>query len=162
MSIKYLGESGTRTLINQLKSRLAEFYDKTETDTAIEVALSDEIAPLAETITTLNQNSETYCQALEVDEDGLVWLLNNGQRIEGPYGPFAGGGGGGGGSSVGGATMRVSNTTGWLSNTVVKDAECKVSMTWSSIEDDMPTGDGTVKVSVNGVLKSSRSITRLP
>ena len=158
MSIKYLGESGTRTLINQLKSRLAEFYDKTETDTAIEVALSDEIAPLAETITTLNQNSETYCQALEVDEDGLVWLLNNGQRIEGPYGPFAGGGGGGGGSSVGGATMRVSNTTGWLSNTVVKDAECKVSMTWSSIEDDMPTGDGTVKVSVNGVLKSSRNV----
>lgn len=159
MSIKYLGESGTRTLINQLKSRLAEFYDKTETDTAIELALADEIAPLAETITTLNQNSETYCQALEVDEDGLVWLLNNGQRIEGPYGPFAGGGGGsGGGSSAGGATMRATNTTGWLSNTVVKDAPCVVSMTWSSVEDDMPNGDGTVKITVNGVLKSSRNV----
>lgn len=66
-----------------------------------------------------------------------------------------GGGGGGGGDTVD-AVLTVINTTGWLSKTVSVGSSCILSFTWSSIEDGMVTGDGTIGVSVNGVTKLLR------
>lgn len=103
-------------------------------------------------ITALKVASSSHADALEVDDEGLVYLLNNGERIAGPYGPFAGGGKGTGGSTNN-ATLTVSNTTGWLSTTIADGDKCYLNFTWSSLEDNMATGDGSVKITVNGSQK---------
>ena len=73
--------------------------------------------------------------------------------------PLAGGGGGGGGGGdVIAAKLTVENTTGWLSKTVASGATVTTSFLWSSIEDDMPTGDGALRISVNDVVRSTRQI----
>lgn len=102
--------------------------------------------------------SMSYCQELEVDSEGLVYLINNGERIAGPYGPFAGSGGGSGGGGGNNATLTVSNTTGWMSTTIAAGAACIVSLTWSSTEDDVPTGSGSIRVTVNNAVKASTNV----
>ena len=72
----------------------------------------------------------------------------------------AGGGGGGGGGGTGYVTFRVFNRTGWLAKTITHGATCKVSISWSSIEDGMETGDGMVEISVNGSRKAARGISQ--
>lgn len=101
-----------------------------------------------------------FATELEVDEEGLVWLLNNGNRIAGPYGPFAGGGGGGGGGGTNNAILTLMNTSGWLSRTIAEGAACPISFTWSSTEDDIPTGNGILTVRVNGSIRINRSISQ--
>lgn len=90
-------------------------------------------------------------------ENGLLYMLADGTVVVGPLGPFAGGGGSGGGDTNH-AVITVTNTTGWLSKTIAASSSCVVSFVWSSIEDEMPTGDGTMRVTVNGVSKASRQI----
>lgn len=72
--------------------------------------------------------------------------------------PLSASGGGGGGGDVVSAILTVENTTGWLSETIPYGANCFVSFTWSSIEDDMPTGDGNIRITVNDVVKTSYQI----
>ena len=72
--------------------------------------------------------------------------------------PLSAGGGGGGGGAVIDAKLTVENTTGWLSKTVPSGATVQVSFLWSSIEDEMPTGDGALRITVNDVVKSTRQI----
>ena len=103
-------------------------------------------------IQALSRQAENYADALEVDPEGLVYLLHNGERIAGPYGPFAGGGGGGG-ASGNNAVLTVTNSSGFVSKTIAEGDDLNLTVTWSSIEDEMPTGNGTVKVSVNGITK---------
>ena len=93
------------------------------------------------------------------DDDGYLYLTSNGEIVAGPIGPFAGGGsGGGGGGSGNNAVISVANTTGWLSTTISETEQCNISFDWSSVEDDFPTGDGSVAVRVNGVVKEQRTI----
>ena len=113
------------------------------------------------TIRRLQLEAGNYFTELEVDNNGLVYGLNNGERIAGPYGPFAGNGGGGsGGGSSNNAQLTVTNETGWLSKTIAEGDTCVVTMSWSSIEDNMPTGDGTAKITVNGIVKAILNITQ--
>ena len=70
----------------------------------------------------------------------------------------AGGGGGGGGGDITSAVLTVTNTTGWLSKTIATGADCTVSFTWSSVENEMATGDGNIRISVNDVVKTSYQI----
>ena len=97
-----------------------------------------------------------YCQELEVDDQGLVYLLNNGERIAGPYGPFAGGGGGSG--SGNNAVLTMTNTTGWLATTIASGSACALKVSWSSLENEIPTGDGTLTVKVNNVNKTTKNV----
>lgn len=97
-----------------------------------------------------------YCQELEVDDQGLVYLLNNGERIAGPYGPFAGGGGGSG--SGNNAVLTMTNTTGWLATTIASGSACALKVSWSSLENETPTGDGTLTVKVNNVTKTTKNV----
>ena len=76
-------------------------------------------------------------------EDGYLYLTSGNEVIEGPLGPFSGGGGGGGTGNN--AVLTVSNTSGWLSKSIASGAVCEISVTWSSLEDDLPTGNGTLK-----------------
>ncbi len=92
-------------------------------------------------------------------EDGYQFMTSDGVVIVGPLGPFAGGGGGGGGGGDSNhASLSVTNTSGWLSKTIASGGQCPISLTWSSIEDDMPTGNGTLRITVNGIVRATLEI----
>ena len=109
-------------------------------------------------IQAINSQLNTFADELEVDDEGLVYLLHSGERIAGPYGPFAGGGGGGGGGGTNNAILSLMNTSGWLSTTIAEGAKCPITFAWSSTEDDIPTGNGILVVRVNGSIRVNRSI----
>lgn len=88
-------------------------------------------------------------------QDGYLYMTGNGEILIGPLGPFSGGGGGG---DTNHAKLTVTNNTGWLSTTVAQDADCEIRLNWSSIEDEMPTGNGSVKVTSNNVFKTSYEV----
>lgn len=71
-----------------------------------------------------------------------------------------GGGGGGGGSSGNNAVLTVTNTTGWLAKTVSASSDCKVSINWSSLENDIETGDGTLTIKLGNVVKATMGISQ--
>ena len=83
-----------------------------------------------------------------VNEDGDI--ITNG--VEGVNG--TGGGGGGGGSSAT-STMTIQNTSGFNAKTIADGDSLPVSFTWSSVESEMPTGNGTLKITVNSVVKAT-------
>lgn len=92
-------------------------------------------------------------------EDGYIHLTNNGVDIDG-FIPFQiqGGGGGGGGSTGNQVKFTMNNTTGWLIKTVAEGQSCPISFMWSSIDDGLPTGPGTVKMIVGGSVASTMSV----
>lgn len=66
--------------------------------------------------------------------------------------------GGGGGGSTNNAKLQVSNTTGWIAKTIASGSNCVLKFTWSSIENNIPTGNGTLKIIVNTETKTSYEI----
>ena len=92
-------------------------------------------------------------------EDGCLYLTAGEDVVVGPLGPFASSGGGGGGSGSGNnAVISLSNTSGWLSTTISQNGNCRISGTWSSLEDGLSTGVGTLTVKFNGVTKINKTI----
>ena len=90
-------------------------------------------------------------------ENGYLYLTSNNEVVAGPLGPFSGTGGSGG-SGGNNAVLAVSNTSGWLSKSIAYGKDCLVQITWSSLEDEMPTGNGVMKVTVNGIVKAMLDI----
>ena len=90
-------------------------------------------------------------------EDGYLYMTSNNEVIVGPLGPFYGTGGGGGGTGNN-AVLTVANTSGWLSKSVASGAACEISLTWTSLEDELPTGNGTLKVTINGLVKTTQDV----
>ena len=95
--------------------------------------------------------------------DGLTYLyLTSEDEVKvGPLGPFSGtggGGGGGGGSSDGNSVLTLTNTTGWLSKSIGSGSMCEITFTWSSLEDELSTGDGQLVITVNGAKKKTQSV----
>lgn len=89
--------------------------------------------------------------------DGKLYLTMNGTIIgEGVTLPT--GGGGGGGQPDNNAVFALTNTSGWLAKTIAAGSSLSVSLAWSSLEDDIPTGDGILTVTVGGVVKAVRNI----
>ena len=129
----------------------AEIEERTNTDAA-----------MAMQIETLNTKSEQVDQNLlsYVDggyvENGVAYFTHNDEVLFEITG--IGGGGGGGGGEITTAVLSVQNTTGWLSRTISTGADCNVSMNWSSIEDEMPTGNGSMKITVGGVVRANINI----
>lgn len=136
-----------RDEVDSISEMLLGRVSQVEADVA---SAQTEIDQAETDIDTLALQAEGYADAMEVDPEGLVYLLHNGERIAGPYGPFAGGGGGGGGNN---AVLTVANASGFVSKTIADGDSCNLTITWSSIEDEMPTGNGTIKVNVNGITK---------
>ena len=122
----------------------------------------------AETSGKLDQVNETMTEVrilagAKVDgafeENGYLYLTSNNEVVVGPLGPFSSNGSGGGGGSAGNnAVIKVSNTTGWMSKTIAPNSECPVSLNWSSLEDDMPTGNGNMRITVNNVVKLNTGV----
>ena len=90
-------------------------------------------------------------------ENGYLYLTSNNEVVAGPLGPFSGTGGSGG-SSGNNAVLAVSNTSGWLSKSIAFGKDCLIQITWSSLEDELPTGNGVMKVTVNGIVKAMLDI----
>ena len=90
-------------------------------------------------------------------ENGYLYLTSNNVVVAGPLGPFSGTGGSGG-SSGNNAVLAVSNTSGWLSKSIAYGKDCLIQITWSSLEDELPTGNGVMKVTVNGIVKAMLDI----
>lgn len=90
-------------------------------------------------------------------EDGYLYMTSNNEVVVGPLGPFSGSGGGGGGGSNN-AVLTVSNTSGWLSKSIASGAACEISLTWTSLEDELSTGNGTLKITINGLVKTTQDV----
>lgn len=91
-------------------------------------------------------------------EDGYLYMTDvDGNVLVGPLGPFSGGGGSGGGSQND-AKITAKNTSGWTTKVAASGETCLFEFQWSSIEDEQPTGDGTLTVTVNNVAKAVMSI----
>ena len=89
-------------------------------------------------------------------EDGVAYFTSNGDVLFQITGIGGGGEGGGGGGNN--AVITVTNTTGWNANTVSYGYTCNLSINWSSIDDDQPTGSGSLSVTVNGAAKVIRTV----
>ena len=129
-------------------------------DVYVQNALETSFGNILEDIDTLKQDvgvldievDEKVASAYVDSEGYLVLLDGNGEQIGDRLGPFIGGGGGGGTAP---ADMTASNVSGWISKTITAGVACPVQIQWSSIENDMPTGNGTAAIRVNGVIKAT-------
>lgn len=90
-------------------------------------------------------------------EEGVAYFTN-GEEVLFSITGIGGGGGGGGGGAGNNAVISISNTTGWISKAVPEGATVVATFTWSSIEDEMPTGAGTMSVRINGITKVNRTV----
>lgn len=116
-----------------------------------------DVAELREYVQRIDIAIDPDDLGLEQDEDTLyVYPTYRGVRSENGI-PLAskGGGGGGGGNN---AVITVTNTSGWLSRTVTEGAACPVTLEWSSIEDEIPTGNGSLTVTIDGSQKLKQDV----
>ncbi|MEE3312215.1 MAG: hypothetical protein VZR30_06280, partial [Acutalibacteraceae bacterium] len=128
---------------------------------AIAEGMDGRITQLEAALVNLRNVVDTKFDDAELTSEALLNFLANGQVVVGPLGPFAGGGGGGGGSSGNNAIITATNTTGGdgrNSITLASGAACPLSFTWSSTENEQPTGNGSMKIYVAGALRSTRNI----
>ena len=115
-------------------------------------------------------SNRTKVNTLQFDVDGMIhgWYVDvqkrliftdaDGNPIGEPIEGIGGSGGGGGGGSSTNAEMSATNTTGWISKSVSAGAPVAVTVLWSSIENEIPTGNGVVTIRVNGIVKSSYEV----
>ena len=93
-------------------------------------------------------------------ENGYLYFTINGVVPDGfeglPVGSLSSGGGAGG--SGNNATMSIANTSGWLSTTISDSEDCFFAFNWSSVEEGIQTGKGTLNVKVNGASKLVQNI----
>jgi len=125
---------------------------------ASEAAIESEIAGVKSDVESIESTMEDFGADLEYNSStSMLYLLNReGERIS--DGIVIAGGGGGGGGGGNNAVLTISNKTGWLSKTISLGASCILSFSWSSLEDDIPTGDGMMTVRVGGVVKKVQDI----
>ena len=125
-------------------------------------AADNDIMEAKETIRTLEDLLGGKVDGAFVSDDGYLYLTSDGQVVIGPLGPFSGNGGGsgggGGGSSENNAVMQMENTAGWAAETIAKGTSVTVTASWSSLENEIPTGPGTLKVYVNGVVRQTLNV----
>ena len=113
-----------------------------------------------------NSNMELLDEALsrkgdnlEFDnEEGLLYLTSGGERIGDGIRVATSGGGGGGGGSSNNAIITLTNTAGWIYKTIASGASCPISFSWSSLENEMETGYGVLKITVSGTVKHTSQI----
>lgn len=124
---------------------------------------------LSETATKADRNA-TKVNNLQFDVDSMIhgWYVDvqkrliftdvDGNPIGEPIEGIGGSGGGGGGGSTTNAEMSATNTTGWISNSISAGDTVNVNILWTSIENDLPTGNGVVTIRVNGLIKASYEV----
>ena len=89
-------------------------------------------------------------------EDNKLYLTLNGEIVSDPVEIVGGGGCGGGSSSV----IRLVNLNESTGMSIAMGSEAILKFRFTSTEDDIPTGDGTCTITVNGIVKSTYNITQ--
>lgn len=141
--------------MTSLQSAIAQMERDIEAATGADLTeLWEAIHELEETVASVQNGLSTKVDGGHVT-DGYLYLTA-GQNVV--AGPFACSGGGGSGGSSSDSELTVTNTTGWTAATIVSGAGCNLSLSWSSTEDNLSTGNGTLKVTVNNIGKASISI----
>lgn len=94
-----------------------------------------------------------YAYALEGgftgSEKAFMTLLANGG---------GGSGTGGGGTAAPSVVLTLTNTSEWISKTISNVEDCMFTFSWSSIEDEAPTGGGSMNIKINGISKMVKNI----
>ena len=161
--------NGTKDAAMETISKAAEEVSniKTEADTTAALAVQqanaamNEVAAVQNTVNEVKSGYEAMEAILGTKVDGgyvendSLYLTSNGEVVAGPFTGFGGSGtGGGGGGSTNNAVLTVTNATGWVSSTIASGASCALSIEWSSIEDGLSTGNGSLTIKVGGVVKA--------
>ena len=126
-------------------------------------AVGDALIDLDAQISDIEEEMTDYIDKKAVNgfvyEDSVLYLASDGEIVgEGVEIVSGGGGGGGGGGDESASVLEVQNTTGWISKTISYGQNTKLTLTWSSTEDGMPTGNGSLQVYVNNSLKRTANI----
>lgn len=131
----------------------------------VQDALDEIINTYDKKFTKMNETLEE--QTIETDDLGLYQDPDTGYvyptyrgEISANGIPLAAKGGGSGGGSGNNAILTVTNTTGWLAKTVSLNSVCQVSLDWSSLENDISTGNGTLTVKVANVTKYTANVSQ--
>lgn len=121
--------------------------------------VSNFLSRVEQLIQLLNTALESKIDSL-FESNGFLFGSSNGEIVCGPIGPFAGSGGGGGGGGSGGnnATLEINNTSGWMSKTIAQDETCPVSLHWTSVENEMATGNGSLSIYVSNSVKATLEV----
>ena len=164
-----VGVVGTakETAMEEIRRAADEITDiKTEADTiaaqAMQVAntAANEVAGVQNNINDLQNDYATLeaMMASKVDggyvENDSLYLTSNGEVVAGPFTGFGGSGGSPGGGSTNAAVLTVTNETGWMSSTIASGASCVLILSWSSIEEGLSTGNGSLTIKVGGNVKA--------
>lgn len=105
--------------------------------------------------TTFSAILPTLVNGGEVRGDAL-YLLHDNEVVAGPFSGFGGGGGGGGGNPS--ATITFVSTDGNYSYIYSNDQTVTIGLTWSSLEDETPTGSGKLKLTIDGIVKYEKNV----
>jgi len=131
----------------------------------IEDGIANNSYAIEEIETNVDKLSNDVTQSLagKVDgwfiEDNILYLTANGIIVgDGGISGIGGGGGGGGGGSGNSAVLTLTNGMPWLSTTVRNGSACPLKITWSSTLEDMPTGNGTLQATINGLLRATWNV----
>lgn len=112
-------------------------------------AAGDAVRAIGYDLEDLKNSLPDYIPANVVDgllyEDNLLYLTSKGVPVSDPV-EITGGSGGGGGSY---STVRVTNNLISNTFTVAKGNQAWIDFTYTSFEDGVPTGDGTVVITIN-------------
>ena len=108
-------------------------------------------------VTQLEATTRNHVSGGEVI-DGVAYFYNDENEEIFSITGIGGGGGGGGGGSSSTTVMTCTNTTGWTAASFAPDNDVILSLNWTSLEDDISTGSGSLSVSVNGAVKSVTNV----
>ena len=111
----------------------------------------------------LRQIAESAITRAEKENEAIVFYNSAGERVGDPISGLGGGGGGGGSSEVL-STVTMTSEMEWTTTSVRYGSSCPITISWSSILDEMPTGNGGLKVTLtaNGSTKTilQRTVTQ--
>lgn len=130
-------------------------YDGTTYDTAGEAVRS-----LGAEIEAIKKELMDYIDKKAVDglayEENMLWLTSDGEQVGDPVEIVGGSGGGGGGGTS--SVVRITNNNGTSTIATASGQPVLLKFTFTSLENDEPTGDCTCSIMVNGLTKTTYPI----
>ena len=149
---EFNGEKGDKGDPGHTPVKGVDFFTPEELE-----ALSREAADVVDgEIDSLNEQIRLKADNLFFDANtNLLYLTSNGEIVGDGVAVSVGGGSG---SSTNNAVMTLKNTSGWNYKIISEGGECPISFAWSSLEDELETGNGLLKITVNGSTKHTAQI----
>lgn len=128
-------------------------YDGTVYDNA-----GDAVRALGADVQAMREEMQQYVDAHAVNglyyADNMLYLTSNGEIVSDPVEVVGGTGGGGGSSSV----VRVTNQNDSTMLSAATNSPVILKFNFTSVEDDIPTGSGTCRITVGGATKTNFNI----